>query len=340
MTTQPTNPEAESSLPVRPAHWFIAAWPGMGNVAMLAAGYLIQRLGLESVGELPVDPRFDVGAVEVRNGLVSVPRPPRNMLFQSPPSAGKSDPSGSNAMPRLTVFVGESQPNIGSLAFAHELAMKARELGADRVVTFASMASQIEPTQSPRTFGAATTKELVDELLRLEVQPLAEGQIGGLNGVMLGAAAAQRLPATCLMAQIPFYAAGVPSPRAARAVLEAFSMMSGIRLSLDDLNPHIEAIDQVVTKMLKELIAKQGGEAPSDDDEEESTETQETDSGDARTKSPLDRLSEAARDRIEALFESARADRSAAAMLKRELDRLGVFPLYEDRFLDLFKRAE
>ena len=45
-------------------------------------------------------------------------------------------------------------------------------------------------------------------------------------------------------------------------------------------------------------------------------------------------------DRIERLFEEAEMDRKRAVSLKEELDRLGVFEDYEDRFLDLFKRAE
>ena len=51
----------------------------------------------------------------------------------------------------------------------------------------------------------------------------------------------------------------------------------------------------------------------------------------------LDKLDRA---RLEQLFEKARRDRNAALQLKEELDRLGVFDQYEDRFLDLFKRAE
>jgi hypothetical protein len=50
------------------------------------------------------------------------------------------------------------------------------------------------------------------------------------------------------------------------------------------------------------------------------------------------RISPADERRIERLFEAARQDRSKAYELKGELDRLGVFDLYEDRFLDLFKK--
>jgi hypothetical protein len=43
---------------------------------------------------------------------------------------------------------------------------------------------------------------------------------------------------------------------------------------------------------------------------------------------------------IEDLFDQSRTDRSRAYELKRELDRLGVFKQYEDRFLDLFKTGD
>ncbi len=44
--------------------------------------------------------------------------------------------------------------------------------------------------------------------------------------------------------------------------------------------------------------------------------------------------------RIEELFGRAASDRTKAFELKRELDRLGLFKRYEDRFLDLFKQPE
>ncbi len=53
-----------------------------------------------------------------------------------------------------------------------------------------------------------------------------------------------------------------------------------------------------------------------------------------------ERLGSAEKQRIEALFEQVKKDRSKAFELKRELDRLGIFKDYEDRFLDLFKKAE
>jgi hypothetical protein len=41
--------------------------------------------------------------------------------------------------------------------------------------------------------------------------------------------------------------------------------------------------------------------------------------------------------KIEKLFEEAKTDKKKAYILKEELDKWGLFKMYEDRFLDLFK---
>ena len=59
---------------------------------------------------------------------------------------------------------------------------------------------------------------------------------------------------------------------------------------------------------------------------------------DFRSEATNDPIDPADRRRIEEFFDRAAADRAQAFNLKRELDRLGVFKEYEDRFLDLFKK--
>jgi uncharacterized protein len=50
--------------------------------------------------------------------------------------------------------------------------------------------------------------------------------------------------------------------------------------------------------------------------------------------------SAADREHIESLFTAAKQNRSRAYELKQELDRLGLFHEFEDRFLDLFKEPD
>lgn len=344
--------------PVKPAEtWLVAAWPGMGNVAVLAAGYLVNTLGLKPIGEMvvrsagigPTAPRgnapalnisdvFDVEHVQVKDGVVIPPRLPRNLLFQS-----QQPINGRN----LIVFIGEAQPSSGNYAFAHALLDKAQQLGASRVLTFASMASELQAAQQPQVFGVATEPTLLDQLKRAEVTPLSDGQITGLNGVLLGAALERHMPGVCLLGEIPGFAAPIANPRAAKGVLDSFSVMTSIDLDFKPLDSHIAKVDRLLLKLQDRIEQREGdgaeGAAPIDlnelvrEVELESFEVPEADTPQASGHRPLTVID---RKQIEAVFAMVQKDRSRISELKSLLDRLGAFKEYENRFLDLFRKAD
>lgn len=329
-----------------PKSWLIAAWPGMGNVAIIAAGYLVQALGMEEVGELPARGHFDIAEVEVKNGVVEAPTLPRGRFFR-PRSRGAGGGMGRD----LIVFVGEAQPAADSWGYAHELLERAAEMGAERIVTFASMASGLHPSEDPAVSGVATSAEVLREMETAEVRPLREGQIGGLNGVLLGAAATRGMDGMCLLGEIPFFAAAVPNPKAARAVLSVFSVLAGIEVSLEALNQYAEAMDRAILEAMKKIEEQREGDEEEEEDEDEIGLAEESgapsgrpapgrEAGGEQGEQQTPRMDYATRNRIEKLFQEARRDRTKAVRLKEELDRLGVFRQYEDRFLDLFRRAE
>ncbi|MBL0927162.1 MAG: PAC2 family protein [Phycisphaerales bacterium] len=315
----------------------VAAFPGMGNVSVIAAGYLIQKFGYAPVAELPPKGYFDIGTVHVHGGRIEQPRMPRGVIFRAPAGSPLS---------HVTLFLAESQPNSGMWAYALELLERAAGFGADRVVTFAALAAQIDPRDQPKVFGVANRESLLEEFDRLEVRAVQEGQIAGMNGVMLGAAADRDIEAMCLMAEIPFFAAGVPNPKASKAVLETFGLMAGVDIDLANLARDAERTEPLLVRLMEKLQSQ--GEGEEEGEEEFSSEEDESPraasggggTGGGGAGSPLEKLTKADRDRIEELFESAKQDRQQTIALKNELDRLGVFPLYENRFLDLFKRAE
>jgi predicted ATP-grasp superfamily ATP-dependent carboligase len=314
--------------------WMIAGWPGMGSVALGAAGALVRQFGGEPAGTLPGREFFDVDQVGVTDGLVEAGHLPRSTFFVCRQTGGPHD---------LVVFIGEAQPAQQGYAYAHRLLAWAQAQGVTRVFTFAAMASQLHPSAEPEVFGVATTQSQLEELKRLEVTLLEEGQISGLNGVLLAAAAERGVDGTGLLGQIPFFAAGVPSPRASLATLEVFASMAHIDFDRTRLREQADEVEKTLLAALTQLqrrAEEQEGEVPfglfggpgEAPDPEPPVEAAEP--------APEPRLDLAQRERIERLFERARQDRSAAVELKHELDRLGVFDRYEDRFLDLFKRAE
>jgi len=313
----------------RPRPWLIAAWPGMGSVASLAAGYLVRELGMEEVAELPHRGHFDIHEVAVKDGLVLPVRLPRGHFFRwRNPGDGRD----------LVVFHSEAQPPDGVWRYANDLLDAATNLGIERVVTFASMASALHPSADPKVTGVATDPEMLAELRKAEVTLLDEGQVGGLNGVLLGAAADRGIPGLGLLGEIPFFAAQVPNPKAARVVLSVFSVLSGVDVSLAELDRHATSMERVMLEAYDRLRSQAQAAGTAESGEPESTDDNGTTPDAAATGDTTPDL--AMRKEIERRFEEARHDPSKAIDLKRLLDRLRVFERYEDRFLDLFRKAE
>ncbi|HXG12974.1 MAG TPA: PAC2 family protein [Gemmataceae bacterium] len=297
--------------------WLVAVWPGMGHVALNAGVYLLAKLGMSLIAEFQAGDLFDVDYVEVKEGIIQTGRRPRNRLFLWTDPKQKHD---------LVVFIGEAQPPIGKYAFCRQLLAHVRQLGVERVFTFAAMATQMHPEQRSRVFGAATDRESLEELRRLELAILEDGQIGGLNGVLLGAAAEQGLRGACLLGEMPHFFSQLPFPKASLAILEVFATIAGIDLDLTELAEQARAMDKQLGELLAQMEKAYG--APESAEEEEYTPE----------PAERERLTPADKRRIEELFKQAAKDRSKAFELKQELDRLGVFKEYEDRFLDLFKK--
>lgn len=322
----------------KPRPWMIAAWPGMGSVASIAALYLVRELNMTEGEDLPTAGHFDVSDVEARGGLIAPVRLPRGRFFQwVNPGAGRD----------LVVFLAEAQPSYACLAYANELLDIAQRKGVERVVTFASLACGLHPAEHPKVSGVATDVATLDELRRAEVSPIADGQIGGLNGLLLGAAAARGMTGVGLLAEIPFFAMRVANPKAARAALSVFSVLAGVDVSLGALSRQAAAFDKAMAEAMERMRREAEANGPEEidvDGEGGEPESAEAKPGleaepEAKPDKPPAAEDLAAVARIEELFSLASRDVSHAVRLKQELDRQGVFGKYEERFLDLFRRA-
>ncbi len=319
--------------------WLIAVWPGMGHVALNAGIYLLAKLGMTTLAEFEANDLFDVEQVEVKEGIVQPTRRPRNRFFVWTDPNKKHD---------LIVFLGEAQPPAGRFAFSRQVIAFAREQGVERVFTFAAMATRMHPEHESRVFAAATDETNLEELKRLELTVLEDGHIGGLNGVLLGAAAEAGLHGACLLGEMPHIFAQVPFPKASLAILEVFTVLAGIDLDLGELAEQAQAVEEQLGEILARVEAQYREGQPGGDEAEgeESFESEEGEDGDdepeeaAAEPEPPKPTRSRSRARIEELFGAAAKDRSKAFELKQELDRLGLFREYEDRFLDLFKKAE
>lgn len=302
--------------------WLVAVWPGMGKVAFNAGIYLLAKLRMTAVAVLDAPLWFEIESVDVKNGLIEPPRQPPSRFFACHNPDGPHD---------LMVFLGEAQPVVGKYHMCRQIIEFAKSWGAERVVTFAAMATNMRPEHPARVFGVATDEKLLNELKRLEVEIMSDGQISGLNGLLLGAAAEADLPGMCLLGEMPHVFAQLPFPKASLAILEVFSTLARINVDLTELAEKASLTE----RQLSELLARVEQELTI---KEESSVEEE--SAEEATPAETETIDPAEYERIEQLFQSAATNRSKAFELKQELDRLGLFKKYEDRFLDLFRKPE
>lgn len=298
----------------------IAAWPGLGNVAFNAGVYLLAKLNMSLISELTVNELFDIEHVEVKEGILRLGRRPRNRFFVWRDPKEKHD---------LVIFLGEAQPPMGKYPFCRQLLDYASVLGVDEVVTFAAMATRMRPEGRSRVFVAATDQECLSQWTRESMEMLKDGDIGGLNGILLGVAKERGLKGACLLGEMPRVFGQLPFPKASLAILTAFTALTGIAIDLVELTEQADAMERQLGELLSQLEQAYGKALTGDEDQEE-----------FQPQSPEDRLTASDRRTIEQLFADATQDRSKAFELKRQLDRLGVFQDYEDRFLDLFRKPE
>ncbi len=300
--------------------WLVAVWPGMGNVALSAGYYLMAKLGMSLLADFSSPELFDVEHVEVKGGLIRAGALPRSRFFVWRDPSQRHD---------IVLFIGEAQPPLGKYAFCHKLIEYVQGLGVERMFTFAAMATQMHPEHDSRVFAAATDRESLEELCRLELELLEDGQIGGLNGVLLGAAAEAGLRGACLLGEMPHIFAQLPFPKASLAVLQVFTRMARVEIDFAELADQASAVERHLGQLLAEVEEQVTRQAAPEEEEGYNPEPHEE-----------ERLAPDDQRRIEQLFEQVSRDRSKAYELKSELDRLGVFKDYENRFLDLFRKAE
>jgi hypothetical protein len=190
------------------------------------------------------------------------------------------------------------------------------------------MATEMHPETESRVFAAATDEEQLQMLNGQDLVFLDDGNISGMNGVMLGAAAEAGLSGTCLLGEMPHIFAQFPFPKASLAVLNVFCSLANIELDLTELEAQSKNMERQLGEILSHVEQAMGRQQAPEEDYLPEPEEEEP------------RLKPDDVERIEDLFRQSEEDRSKAYLLKQELDRLGVFEEYEDRFLDLFKQSE
>jgi len=239
----------------------IASWPGIGNIGIIAANTLREMVKAEELGEIePWDFSYP-NRISIRNGeLTNLEFPSSRFYFKK---SEKRD---------LIFFIGEEQPAEVGKAYAEgikayqmanlvlDVAMK---FGCRRVYTSGAAVAPIHHTMKPKVWAVPNTTELLSDIRSYENTVLmsdiegrgGQGNITGLNGLLLGVAKKRGMEAICIMGEIPAYLQGfpVPYPKASKSVLEVLGTALGIEINTEGITELVEQSEQEIEKLYERL---------------------------------------------------------------------------------------
>ena len=240
-------------------------WPGIGNIGIISVDTLRNEVHAEELGEIEPWDFFYPTKVVIKAGILENLRFPRNKFYYR--RLGDRD---------VLFFIGEEQPSTrggtyaeGQKAFemANLVLDVAERFGCQRVYTSGAGVALTHHDMQSRVWAIASRKDLLPELksytntiLMGEVEGRGnQGNITGLNGLLVGVAKKRGLEGICLMGEIPDYLSRIPFPypRASRSILEVFSSILDISIDmsvLDDMTHQMETIIENVYKQFPKEI--------------------------------------------------------------------------------------
>lgn len=290
-----------------------AAWPGMGNVGLIATDYLRRKLNAQVFAEIDMSPFFIPDSIIVKDGIAQLPDIPASVFHHS------SDPN---------VIIFESNAQIGGrdgIAIIKTILEVVKKFKVSHIYTAAALVHQMTYQSPSRVLVACNDQDHLDVLVKNGVVPMPDGYIAGLNGLLLGVAASHAIESACFLGTMPSYASNMMYPKASLEIVKVFRTILSTPIDFAELENNVKELDQQFATIEERIrqIFPAGVEA---DDEMSGIEHEN--------------VPHYIMEKIEKLFEKAKSDRSAANELKQELDRWNLYELYENRFLDLFEDGE
>lgn len=239
----------------------VACWPGIGNIGLIAVDTLRRSLQAEELAYLEPWDFFYPNKVVIRDGeIMELGFPGSEFFFKR------------TATRDIIIFTGEEQPAEGGRVYAEggkaytmaNMVMDvAQKYGCKRVYTSGAAVAPIHHTTRSRVWAVPNTASMVAEFKQYsntvfmsEVEGReGQGNITGLNGLLLGVAKRRGIEAVCLMGEIPVYLQGFPFvyPKGSRSVLEVLTQALGVSIDMSEINRLADQNEKELTALYDKL---------------------------------------------------------------------------------------
>ena len=260
----------------------ICGFPGTGLVGKLAVDYLIKELDAIHMADLfscyfspQVVIQSDGTTNIVKNSLYYVKsnntsvnkKQIKNLSkldvqLDQPVNEAKSNTSlkladgslfSSNDLILLT---GDSQPVVPGSEYV--LSEQLLDLITKfKISNIFSLASYVTGTfvNEPKIYGTATNPEIVKSFRSFNISTLDNGNITGMNGLILGLGKLRGIEGTCLLGETSGY---VIDAKASKNLLEILNKILGIKINMDEINKRSKDTEILIKNLEQQMMAKAG----------------------------------------------------------------------------------
>ena len=210
--------------------------PGIGLVGKLAGDHLLDELKATKFAE--IHSPFLPPQVNIKeDGTIKLV----NMEFHRWADGAKE----------LILLTGEFQgitPD-SQYQLAEKTLNLAAELNVKRMYTLGGLATG-NITSHPKVFGAATSRELVDEHKKYNITFKGDGAIFGASGLLLGLGVQQGIEGVCLMGETH---GQIIDAKSAQAVLTTLTNILGITVDMTAIEKKARDTERQMTQISKML---------------------------------------------------------------------------------------
>jgi uncharacterized protein len=288
----------------------LAAWPGMGNVGIIATDYIRRKINAKKFAEIDMSQFFFHDSIIVKDGIAQQQEMPNGIFYYF------NDPD-------LIIFESNVQLNgRDGNSIIKEILDVAVENHVSKIYTSAAMIQPMSYEAESKVLIACNNKAHLDIMLKNGVIPMPDGYIAGLNGLLLGVAAARNIDSACLLGTMPTYASNLMYPKASLAIIKVFETLFAADIDTEEIEKEVVLMNRQLYAIEERIRQLFPAEAENDNEISQIEE---------------EKVPHYIMEKIEMLFDKAKSDKKSASVLKEELDRWNLFELYEDRFLDLFE---
>lgn len=231
-------------------------WTDAGSAATGTAEYLAGRWDAEPFAEIDAEEFFDFTSVRPQVRLPEDRSRPREIVWPSNRFLAGSVPSSGPMGGQLDVIVLVGvEPHLKWRGFTGCVTEVATSLGVRSAFTVGSMLAGVPHTRPTPVRGSTGDRALAS---RFGLHPPQYQGPTGIVGVLQDAFAKAGIPAGSLMAQVPHYVPGMPSPKATIALIGRVAQLLGVEVATPDLSTAAAEYERQVDEALtsEEEIAR------------------------------------------------------------------------------------